>query len=216
MPNYELILFDLDGTLTNPAEGITNSVEYALKKMSVTVENKKDLNKFIGPPLLESFENYFNFTKDESLQALGFYREYFKSKGILENFLYDGIRELLQILVNSGKRLCVATSKPEPFANSILAHFDLLKYFEFVAGSNLDGTRAKKNEVIEYALNKCSFSDKTKVIMIGDREHDIIGANKCDVASIGVLFGYGSREELEAAGAAYIADTVSDVEKILL
>ncbi len=216
MPNYELILFDLDGTLTDPAEGITNSVEYALNKMGINIENKRDLYKFIGPPLLESFQNFCNFNKEDSKQALTYYREYFKEKGMLENVVYDGIDNMLKTLKNNGKRLCVATSKPEPFAINILEYFGLSKYFEFIAGSNMDGTRAKKNEVIDYCLSHCKFLDKSKVVMIGDREHDIIGANKCSVDSIGVLFGYGSREELESASATYIAQTVNDIEKIIL
>ncbi len=216
MSNYELILFDLDGTLTDPAEGITNSVEYALNKMGINIENKRDLYKFIGPPLLESFQNFCNFNEEDSKKALSYYREYFKEKGMLENVVYDGIDNMLKTLKNNGKCLCVATSKPEPFAINILDYFDLSKYFYFIAGSNMDGTRAKKNEVIDYCLRQCKCLDKSKVVMIGDREHDIIGANKCSVDSIGVLFGYGSREELESAGATYVAETINDIDKIIL
>ncbi len=144
MKNYELILFDLNGTLTDPCEGITNSVQYALKKFNINAEDKKDLQKFIGPPLLESFVKFYGFSEDESRIALSYYREYFKEKGIIENFVYDGIEDLLRSLIDKGKRLCVATSRPEPYAEKILEHFRLSKYFEYVAGSNLDGTRAKK------------------------------------------------------------------------
>ncbi len=142
---------------------------------------------------MESFKNFYEFNDEELKQVLTYYREYFKEKGMLENVVYNGIDNMLETLKNNGKRLFVATSKPEPFAISILDHFRLSKYFEFIAGSNMNGTRAKKNEVIDYCLENCKYYDKSKVIMIGDREHDVIGANKCDVDSIGVLFGYGSR-----------------------
>ncbi len=216
MSDYRFILFDLDGTLTDPCEGITNSVLYALNKMDIKVENKEVLKKFIGPPLLESFKNFYGFSEEQSMKALLYYREYFKDKGMLENFVYNGMADVLKNLTERGKRLCVATSKPEPFAEKILEHFNLTRYFEFIAGSNLDGTRAKKNEVIEYALEKCKITDRTAVVMVGDREHDILGAKKCSVDSIGVLFGYGSREELENAGATYIAEAVEDIAKIAL
>ncbi len=216
MSTYEMVLFDLDGTLTDPCEGITNSVAYALNKFGIEVENKAELNKFIGPPLAESFCVFYGFTEEQAEQAVTFYREYFKPKGILENLVYDGIEPMLKALINGGKRLCVATSKPEPFAKQILEHFKLAQYFEYIAGSNLDGTRVKKNEVIEYALEQCGFADRAKAVMVGDREHDVLGAAKCSLDSIGVLFGYGSREELESAGATYIAETVADIENIVL
>ncbi len=216
MTDYELIFFDLDGTLTDPCEGITNSVAYALEKFGIHTEDKRELVKFIGPPLLESFNKYYGFDEKQSRQALTYYREYFTSKGMTENIVYDGIEDMLKALIDGGKTLCVATSKPEPFAKTILENFKLSRYFKFIAGSELDGSRAKKNEVIEYALEQCEFVDRSKTIMVGDREHDILGAAKCSLDSIGVLFGYGSREELESAGATYIAETVDDIAKIIL
>ncbi len=216
MSKYELILFDLDGTLTDPSVGITNSVAYALDKFGISVEDRRELYKFIGPPLIEAFMEYCGFSEDKARQALGFYREYFTDKGILENSVYAGIEELLKTLNKAGKRLCVATSKPEPFARRILEHFRLAQYFEFIAGATLDETRTKKDEVIEYALEKCGFKDRAKAVMVGDRKHDILGASKCALDSIGVLFGFGSRQELEAAGADYIARTVPDMGEIIL
>lgn len=211
MSKYDVVLFDLDGTLTDPGMGITNSVMHALKKYGIEVEDRKTLYKFIGPPLIESFEKYYGFSHEEAVKSVDYYREYYRDRGIYENTVYDGIENLLAYLSENGKKIILATSKPEPFAKEILRHFGLDKYFLFAAGSTMSETRTNKAEVIEYALAECSITDKSTVVMVGDREHDIIGANKNSVDSIGVLFGYGSREELEAAGATYIAETVEDI-----
>lgn len=216
MINYEYILLDLDGTVTDPANGITNSVMYALKKYGIEVSDRSELYKFIGPPLWESFEKYYGFSKEEAKKAVECYREYYKDKGIYENLVNEGFEGLLKLLKANGKTLIVATSKPEVFAKQILEHFDIAKYFTFIAGGNLDGTRVKKEEVIFYALESCNILEKSKVIMIGDREHDIISAKKNSIHSMGVLFGYGDREELENAGADYIVETVSDIGRILI
>jgi phosphoglycolate phosphatase len=216
MKDYKYILFDLDGTLTDPAIGITNSVMHALKKYGIEVSDRSELYKFIGPPLYESFELYYGFSREESKKAVEYYREYFSEKGLLENSVIDGIEELLGMLRNSGKTLIVATSKPVVFARRILEHFGLDKYFEAVYGSELDGTRVKKPEVIEYALQQCNIADRSQAVMVGDREHDVMGAREAGIDSIGVLFGYGSRDELEKAGADYIAATVSDIGRITL
>ena len=213
---YKYVLFDLDGTLTDPVEGITNSIIYALKKYNIEISGREELYKFIGPPLLESFEKYYGFSKEEAKKALEYYREYYKDKGIFENLVYDGCEDLLKELKDKGLLLIVATSKPEVFAKKILEYFDIAKYFTFIAGSNLDGSRVKKGEVIEYALKCCNIVDLSKAIMIGDREHDIIGAKSIGIASIGVLFGYGDRNELENAGADFIAESVADIKKFLL
>lgn len=212
---YNNILFDLDGTLTDPAQGITNSVAYALEKYGICVEDKTTLNKFIGPPLAESFQKFYGFSESESKQCVEYYREYYKPKGIFENEVYHGVEELLKPLKENGKILILATSKPEIFAKQILEHFRLIQYFDFVAGSNLDGTRVAKSEVIAYALESYGITDLENTLMVGDREHDIIGAKKIGISSLGVLYGYGSREELENAGADYIAATVSDILKFI-
>ncbi len=216
MKKYEAILFDLDGTLTDPGEGITNSVAYALKKYGINVEDKTQLYKFIGPPLHESFEKYCGFSKEESLKVVEYYREYYRDKGIFENVVYDGIENLLKKLYDSGKKVVLATSKPEIFAKKILSYFGLSEFFFFEAGANLDGSRTNKADVIEYALENAEITDKSSVVMIGDREHDIIGASKNGIDSIGVLFGYGSREELEKAGATYIAETVEEIAEFII
>ncbi|MBQ2847177.1 MAG: HAD family hydrolase [Clostridia bacterium] len=215
MKKYSVVLFDLDGTLTDPGIGITNSVMHALKKYGIEVEDRAELYKFVGPPLIDSFERYYGFSHDEAVKSVAYYREYYRDKGMFENSVYDGIEDLLKRLCEKGKNIILATSKPEPFAKEILRHFDLEKYFFFAAGSTMDETRTNKADVIEYALSECLITDKTSVVMVGDREHDIIGAKKNGIDSIGVLFGYGSREELESAGATYIAETVEDIEKYI-
>lgn len=212
---YEYILFDLDGTLTDPGPGITNSVMYALAKYDIKVADRRELYKFIGPPLRESFEKYFGLSEEGSKKAVEYYREYYRDKGIFENSVYEGIGDLLKGLKGKGAALLLATSKPEVFAKRILEHFGLAGYFTCIAGSNLDGTRVEKDEVIKYALESCNIAVLSSAIMVGDREHDIIGAKKAGISSLGVLFGYGSRRELEEAGADYIALSVSDIGKIL-
>lgn len=213
---FKTILFDLDGTLTDPGIGITNSVMYALQKYSITVNDRSELYKFIGPPLWESFKRYYGFSEAEAKKAVGYYREYFSVTGLFENAVYDGIDTLLAALEDRGKTLIVATSKPEIFAEQILEHFDLAKYFSFIGGSELDGTRVNKHEVIRYVLGMRGVTDLSTVVMVGDREHDILGAKKNGIASVGVLYGYGSREEFDVAGADFIAETVTDLHRILL
>lgn len=216
MKEYKYILFDLDGTLTDPAVGITQSVAYALKKFGIEVSDITQLNHFIGPPLLDSFMECYGFDKEKAQTAIDYYRERFRVKGLYENVVYDGIPEMLRALENSDKKLILATSKPEPFAKEILRHFGLEEYFVYAAGSNFDGTRTAKAEVIEYALEAAGVTDKSAAIMIGDRKHDIIGAEKTGLDSIGVLYGYGSREELETAGATFIAENVTDIVKLIM
>ena len=214
--SLEYILFDLDGTLTDPAIGITNAVMHALKKYGIAVSDRKELYKFIGPPLWDSFEKYCGFSKEEANTAVEYYREYYRDKGMFENQVYDGCEGLLKELKDNGKILIVATSKPEVFAEQILEHFGIAKYFTFIAGSTLDGSRVKKGDVIRYALESCKIIDGSQAIMIGDREHDIIGAKETGLISIGVLFGYGSRAELEEAGADFIVSTIEDIGKVIL
>lgn len=210
---YKYILFDLDGTLTDPAEGITNSVAYALDKFGITVEDKTQLNVFIGPPLVDSFMNYYGFSEEDANRAVTYYREYFKPKGIFQNKMYSGVPELLQKLKADGKSVMLATSKPEVFAKDILAHFGIEQYFDFIAGATLDGTRSKKADVIAFALDSLCITEKEKCLMVGDRNQDINGAKIIGIDSLGVLFGYGSLEELQTAGATYIAQTVEDIIK---
>lgn len=215
MKNYKYILFDLDGTLTDPKVGITKAVAYALKDFDIDVENLDDLCKFIGPPLKDSFMEYYGFSKEDSDTAIKKYREYFSVKGLYENIVYDGIKEVLETLKDNKKTLILATSKPKIFALKILEHFDLLKYFDFVSGAELDGTRDKKGDIIAYALAENHIADLSSVLMIGDRKHDIIGAKENSIDSMGVLYGYGNKEEFQKAGADYIVSTVKEISCVL-
>ena len=215
----ECILFDLDGTLTDPGIGITNSVMHALKRYGIEVADRSELYRFIGPPLSQSFERFYGFSKEESVRAVDVYREYFSVKGLFENLVYPGIEELLQTLKAQGKTICLATSKPEIYAKQILEHFHLDGYFDVISGSLLNGERTNKAEVITWAM-KClkeegKVFEVNQMIMIGDREHDVIGAHKNEMDVIGVLFGYGDVEELNAAGADGLAETVGDLYQML-
>ena len=214
--NNLTVLFDLDGTLTDPGEGITNSVAYALRHYGIEVADRSTLYPFIGPPLTESFMKYFAFSEEQAKEAVEIYREYFSVKGLFENTPYDGISAMLSTLLEQGATLIVASSKPEIYVRQILQHFDLLHYFRFAAGSELNHKRIDKHEVIEYALETAGISDKSRCLMIGDRMHDILGAKKVGLAACGVLFGYGDLSELTEAGADFIAETPKDILKYAL
>jgi phosphoglycolate phosphatase len=209
------IFFDLDGTLTDPMIGITKSVQYALKHFDIVVEDLNELCPFIGPPLKESFMVFYGLTEQEAEVAIAKYRERFSETGLFENKVYQGISEVLENLKQQGKTLMVATSKPTVFAERILAHFNLDHYFDFVGGSNLDGSRTKKSEVIEFVLRENNITDVSEVIMIGDRKHDMIGAEENGMDAIGVLYGYGNFEELSDAGAKYIVKEVKELVEII-
>lgn len=208
---YDIFFFDLDGTLTDSSLGITNSVIYALKKFGIEETDRRKLYSFIGPPLTVSFEKFCGFSKEETARAVEYYREYYRDRGIFENRVYDGMEEVLRELKNQGRTLVVATSKPEPFARQIIEHFQLARYFDYVAGMELNGGRGTKAEVIRYALDVCKITDKSRVLMVGDREHDVIGAKAAGIDCLGILYGFGTREELTSAGADYIAETVEGI-----
>ncbi|HNX13682.1 MAG TPA: HAD family hydrolase [Oscillospiraceae bacterium] len=214
--SYKIILFDLDGTLTDPGLGITNSVKYALERFGIHVGDNKQLYPFVGPPLIDSFMKFYGFSREQAEKAVVCFREYFKDKGIFENVPYAGIKKLLAELKAAEKTLVIATSKPEVFAKQILEHFGLAEYFSFVAGSTLDETRTVKSEVIEYALDSIGPVNLAECVMVGDREHDVLGAKAVGMDSIGVLYGYGSREEFEKAGAAHIVENMETLRKILI
>lgn len=212
---YQAILFDLDGTITDSKEGIINSILYALSKFNMK-EDPRKLEAFIGPPLYRSFQEYYGFDEEKAWQGVAFYRKYFSEKGIYENAVYPGIPQLLSELQEWGKTLVLATAKPAPYAERILEHFKLRNYFTWIFGSNMDGTRALKDEVIRDILLELQDVPKDKVIMVGDRNHDILGANANGIASIGVTYGYGSLNELKESGADYLAASVEELRDILL
>lgn len=212
---YKNIMFDLDGTLTDSAEGVTRSVQYALKKYGIEA-SPEELKSFVGPPLFWSFENNYGFSKAKALQAVDYYREYYREKGLYENKLYPSVPEMLEALEKSGAKLFVATSKPTIFAVKVLQHFNIDGFFITIAGSNLDGTRIEKGEVIDFILKNNSGLDKKETVMVGDRKHDIRGAHTCGLASIAVTYGYGSHEELSAAGPTHTAHSVPELTELLL
>ena len=207
------ILFDLDGTLTDPMMGITKSVRYALNYYGIEVNDLNDLLPFIGPPLRDSFKEYYGFDEAKANEAVEKYREYYKTDGIFDNKVYQGMVECLQTLKDNGKKLYVATSKPEFFAKQIIEHFSLSKYFEYVGGSEFN-SREKKAEVIEYVL-KTNQIDNDDVIMVGDRKHDIIGAHENKIPCVGVLYGYGTEDELKQYQADYLVSTVEELSELL-
>lgn len=212
---YTTILFDLDGTLTDSGAGIMNAVSYALEKYHIRMEGEAELNKFVGPPLQESFTRFCGFSPEETEKAIAYYREYYREKGIYENKLYEGIPALLKELSDMGKNILLATSKPELFAVQILEYFGIDKYFTFIGGATMDSTRSRKADVISYTLKQCNITDYSLAVMVGDREQDILGAKEIGIDSIGVLYGYGSREELQGAGATCIADNVQDIIRLV-
>lgn len=208
----QVILFDLDGTLTESGEGIINCVQYALEKLGKKEEHPENLQCFIGPPLKEQFMKYAGLSEEEGEKAVVYYRERYTTTGIFENRLYPKIPELLELLKINNKILAVASSKPEVYVKQILKHFQIADYFTAIVGSELDGRRTEKAEVIEEALRRMHLEEeRDKVLMVGDRSHDVQGAISCGLQCIGVAYGYGSREELEKAGAVYIADSVEDL-----
>ena len=215
MKSYNPILFDLDGTLTDPGEGIRNSVAHALQYYGIQMSTA-ELNRFIGPPLAEGFREFCGFSAGQAAEAVEHYREYYREKGMLENRVYDGIPALLAHLRGAGKVLAVATSKPEVFARQILHHYGLDGNFQVIAGSELDGSRSKKHEVAAYALSQCPLPADGRAVLVGDRRHDVEGARQASIDAVGVTFGYGSEEELLSAGAPAIAHSVAELEQILL
>jgi len=213
MKNY---FFDLDGTLTDSAEGIINSVLYALSTYGIEEKDREALRSFVGPPLAESFMKRYGFSKEKAEEALARFRVRFSSIGIFENALYEGIPAVLAGLKARGDRVILATSKPEVFARRILDHFDLTRYFDFVCGANLEeNSRVEKEDVLLYAIETCGAKVQDSY-MIGDRRYDMEAGKKLGLITVGVLYGYGDREELEKAGADRICETVKELKEVLL
>lgn len=216
MQSYQTILFDLDGTLTDSAPGILNSVRYACRKMQLEIPEEATLRRFLGPPLPSSFRSYLHLNEADTTRAVAAFREYYPDKGIFENEVYPGIPALLADLKTAGKTVVMATSKPEAFARRIMQHFSLENYFDAICGATMDETRTDKGEVIAYALRTIGATGTQGIVMVGDREHDVKGAAGNGLPCIGAVYGYGTAEELTAAGAFALADTVADLRKLLL
>jgi phosphoglycolate phosphatase len=211
--NYENILFDLDGTLTDPFLGISNSWKYALKKLDIEID-PDILKTFIGPPLEKTFSEYFKFDKENTEIGKKYYREYFSEKGLYENTLYEGIEKLLKELNDRNKICILATSKPIVFAEKIIKYFNIDNYFKHTVGGNLEGTFVEKEDIIKHIMENYNL-EKSKTIMVGDRKYDIIGAKRNGIKSIGVLYGYGNREELEKEKPEYIINNAMEILEIV-
>lgn len=212
--NFDTLLFDLDGTLTDSTEGIVRCLEYALERMGFDIP--EDKNKFLGPPLYRSFAEFCGMNEEQVNEAVRIFRERYSTVGLFENRVYEGVPEMLKRLRDGGKRIMVATSKPEVYAVRIFDRFGLSQFFEIVGGANINGTRNDKYEVIEYVLEKAGISDRSSVLMIGDRRQDVLGAHKTGLKCMGILWGFGSIEELTEAGADFIAETPEKAADMLL
>lgn len=232
---FKYVLFDLDGTLTDPKMGITISVQYALESLGIKEPDLDKLECFIGPPLKDSFKEFYGMDDEQALQATAKYRERFVVTGLFENEIYPGVPEMLAKLKKSGKKISIASSKPTELVTRILEHFEIVQYFDYIVGSEMDGRRSKKEEVVEEALrlllsevsdNKNEVASesrgldrsviiKEEIAMVGDRKFDIEGAKAFGITPIGVSFGYAPEGELEEAGAEYIVDTVEELLELL-
>lgn len=216
---YQYLLFDLDGTITDPKVGITTCVQYALEHFGIHEPDNDKLEPFIGPPLQDSFEQFYHMDAETAKQAVAKYRERFQTVGLYENEIYDGMAELLKTLKEGGCRLAVASSKPTVFVKKILEHFDVAQYFDVVVGSELNGSRSKKEEVVQEALRQLDPKEQAssaQMVMIGDRYFDVQGAKAHHLDSIGVAYGYAAEGELQQAGATFVVDTVEELGRLLL
>lgn len=213
---YQTILFDLDGTLTDPKEGITKCFQHALSCLGIEETDMSRLMRVIGPPLIDSFKDFYGMDEERAKLAVEKYRERFAEIGIFENAVYPGVKEMLSELKQAGKTIALATSKPQVFAIRILENYELAPYFDVAVGAELSGERNYKHEVIQTVFDKLQITDKSQVVMVGDRRQDIEGAKKCGIDSIGVKFGYAEDGELEQAGATYLIDSVQELRNFLL
>lgn len=219
---YQYCLFDLDGTLTDPREGITKCVQYALHHYGIEEPDLKKLEPFIGPPLTDSFMQFYGFPEKKAWEACAVYRERFIPIGAYENKVFEGVSEMLQQMKEKGIQIAIASSKPEVSVRKILEHFDLMQYFDVVVGSALDGSHGRKEEIVERALSELgvqALSDEdrySQCAMVGDRKFDICGAKTQGVTAVGVSFGFADEGELEQAGADYIVDSIEEMAQLLM
>jgi phosphoglycolate phosphatase len=210
----ENIVFDLDGTLIEPQEGIINSILYSIEKHNLTKLSSNELRQFIGPPLIESYIHFFNLTREDAKTAVDSFRDYFSEKGLYENFLYPKVKDTLLALNKKKYSLFIATSKPTFFAEKILKYHKIHSLFKGIVGSTMDHKRIEKTDIIQYLLTIHRLNPK-ECIMIGDRKFDILGARNCKLVSAAVSYGHGSKEEIENAKPDYIIDSFSEIFRIL-
>ncbi len=217
LSKYDIIFFDLDGTLTDPAHGLVDSFAYGLSKMGITWDDKQELKRFIGPPLYTEWQEVYGFTPEQSSKALDFFTEYYQVYGWWDNTVYPGVKQMLAKIKASGKKIVLATSKPEHFARKILDLFDLAQYFDFIAGAIADKIRDKKWEVLSYAIESVGAENmKEKCILVGDRKYDAEGAKICGIDSLGVLYGHGDYEEMRSSGFVYLCESSEAVAEYLI
>ena len=213
---YDYILFDLDGTITEPFEGITKALSYSLEKFGIKIEDRNSLRVCIGPPLWDTYTEMFGLSDADADKATDYYREYYDNGGAFDCLIYDGIEDMLKRLHESPCKVLLATSKPEVMANVVLSHFGLDKYFDIICGASLDRSRSSKASVVKYALERAGVTDKSRCIMIGDRKFDVEGARENGLSTLGITHGYGDRAELEGAGAIQIFDDTYSLCEFLL
>ena len=213
---YDFLLFDMDGMLVDTREGILKCAAHALSAFGIEVEDLSSLTKFVGPPLSYSFTEFYGLSPEDAKKAVAIYRERYSAKGQYECYVFDGVPEMLQALLNKGYRLCIATSKLESYAKSMLDRLGIGCYFEQVIGATPDEAISTKDEVIEASLVRMGIADRRKALMIGDRKHDVLGAKKCGLDSFGVYMGCAEESEHEAAGATYIANSIQSLQDALL
>ena len=215
MKQYKYLLFDLDGTVADNSEGVCKSFEYALNYYGIKVESLAELSPVIGPPLIDSFMDMYSFSEEKAVEAVAKYRERYADTGIFECLIYPGMDKLFESLTGRGYKIVLATSKPEVFARRILDHFNLSKYFHFIAGAEIGGKISKKEDVIRHILDSLNITDVSQCLMIGDRKFDLIGAEHFGMDAMGVLYGFGDLEELSSYPNVGIAETVEDIGRLL-
>lgn len=216
MPQFSHILFDLDGTLTNPRLGIGNSLKYALRQMQIDGYNNEILERFVGPPLQDGFKNLFGLNERNTNLAVEHFRTYFGEKGLYENEPYSGITELLEELHLSGKHIYVVTSKLEKYAKMIIRHFEFDRYIDDLQGAEASGKHSGKGQLISELMERNRIRTSSSVVMIGDTHYDLIGAKENEISSIAVGYGFGTLETLSACDPDYLVESVDELAEILL
>ena len=211
----EYVFLDLDGTLTDPSEGIINGVIAALRRFGIVENDREKLKAFIGPPLYGSFMEHYGFSKEKAYEGVGYFQEYYAPTGQYENRPYPGIRDLLARWKAEGRKLVLATSKPEYFAVRILERFGMAEHFLLMAGGDVEEPRVEKADVISYAKEKLGLGDDISAVMVGDTRYDVLGAAQHGIPTVGVLYGFGSRAMLEEAGACWIVDSVGALDSLM-
>lgn len=215
MRKYDVIIFDLDGTLSNSGEGITKSVQYALAKMGIKEDDLDNLRHFVGPPMKDEMMLSYNFTDGQAAEAVAFYRERYIPIGIYETSLYDGVIELLRALKENDKIIAIATSKPQKMAEEVLEYLKIDSYFDFVMGADMIGGKQSKEDVLNALLDMLPIKDKAKMLMVGDTKFDVKGANALSIDCIGVSYGYGDKKEMLDLGAVTVVDKVLELLEII-